>query len=79
MQALGGLAGGTDGGPGGRGGAGEIETGEAAEDQISPGGGGGGVGRIRINSGSSVSIQGLLSPASSTGASTTGPLRKQTP
>lgn len=43
-------------------------------DEYNGGGGGGGVGRIRINTSTNLTVQGVVSPAVSTGAYTTGSL-----
>ncbi len=55
---------GGDGGNGAAGGTSDGSTGQSIDDA---GGGGGGIGRIRVNSSSTVDLGGALSPAATTG------------
>ncbi len=56
------------------GGAGTFLSGGTGETEKNAGGGGGGVGRIRVNA-TTLNLEGTLSPALPSVATTTGPLR----
>jgi len=60
--------------PGGDGGAGVVPAGQPGLDNDSAGGGGGAVGRVRLNATTTPTVDGLVSPAESTGAFTLGSL-----
>jgi len=73
--ATGGTANGEQSGPGGDGAAGTQGEGQAGIVQDNAGGGGGAVGRIRINSSSTPTVDGTVSPADATGAFTLGAIQ----